>query len=60
MIDFVDPDTNKLMWRGTARDTVNNPKKSPKKVENAIKKLISKFPPPIVGSDLKIQTTTKE
>ncbi len=45
MIDFVDPDTNKLMWRGTARDTVNNPKKSPKKVENAIKKLINKFPP---------------
>ncbi len=46
MIDFVDPDTNKLMWRGTARDTVSsNKKKGNKKVTNAIKKLISKFPP---------------
>ncbi len=45
MIDLVDPDTNKLIWRGTARDTVSNPKKGSKKVTNAIKKLINKFPP---------------
>ncbi len=45
MIDMVDPRTNKLMWRGTARDTVDNPKKAPKKVERAIRKLLSKFPP---------------
>ncbi len=45
MVDVVDPETNKLMWRGTARDTIDDRKKAEKKVQKAVNKLLSKFPP---------------
>ncbi len=43
-LDFVDGAENKLIWRGTARDTFNKPKDAPKKIDKAIKKIFKKFP----------------
>ena len=41
-----DTKTNKLMWRGTAVDTVSSkPAKNEKKLEKGIEKMLEKFPP---------------
>jgi Domain of unknown function (DUF4136) len=46
VLDMYDSKTNKLMWRGTAVDTVSSkPEKNEKKLEKGIEKMFEKFPP---------------
>ena len=45
-MDMYDTKTNKLMWRGTAADTVSSkPEKNEKKLEKGVEKMFEKFPP---------------
>jgi hypothetical protein len=45
IVDFVDPATNKVFWRGTATDVVDNPS-SPDlgKVDAAVTKMVKQYP----------------
>ncbi len=48
LLDIVDPLTNKLIWRGTAKAEVDPNQSSEKKeakINKAVQKLLSKFPP---------------
>ena len=48
LLDIVDPVTNKLIWRGTAKAEVNpneSPEKKEVKINKAVQKVLSKFPP---------------
>jgi uncharacterized protein DUF4136 len=46
VLDMYDTKTNKLMWRGTAVDTVSSkPEKNEKKLEKGVEKMFEKFPP---------------
>jgi hypothetical protein len=45
IVDFTDPRTNQVVWRGTASAVVNHPENpSPKKVEKAVNKLMAHYP----------------
>lgn len=44
-LDILDPETNKLIWRGSATETFDKPKDAFKKSEKAIKDMLKKFPP---------------
>ena len=48
IIDFVEPDSRKLIWRGSATDKVNfsnSPEKKEQKINEAVEKLLEQFPP---------------
>lgn len=48
IVDFVEPDTRKLIWRGSARDEVNfteSPQAKEKKIDEAARLMLSDFPP---------------
>ena len=44
ILDFVDPPTKQLIWRGVATAVVDDPV-SPKKIDQAVAKLLENFPP---------------
>jgi hypothetical protein len=45
MVDVVDAKAKKLVWRGTASDTVSdNPQKNEKKIHKAVEKMFEKYP----------------
>lgn len=47
-VDIGDPKTKKLLWLGTASDTLSdNPDKNQKKLNSALQKMFKKFPPPV-------------
>jgi hypothetical protein len=49
ILDFVDAGSKKLFWRGAAKaevQNVNTPEKSEKLINEAVKKILSKYPPP--------------
>jgi Domain of unknown function (DUF4136) len=46
VLDMYDTKTNKLMWRGTAVDTVSSkPEKNEKKLEKGLRKCLRNFHP---------------
>jgi len=48
ILDFVNPRTNKLLWRAVATDVVapeNTPEKQTEKINKAVAKILSKYPP---------------
>jgi hypothetical protein len=45
VIDFVDANTKKLFWRGTASDTVTSPAHLKGVIDEAVRKLIDAYPP---------------
>jgi len=48
ILDFVDAETNKLIWRGAAKaeiDRTNTPEKKDKLVAEAVQKILKSFPP---------------
>lgn len=45
LIDFVDKSARELFWRGWAEGVVGNPKQSADKLSQAVKKIISNYPP---------------
>jgi hypothetical protein len=46
VIDMYDNSDKKLIWRGTASDTLSNkPEKNTQKLEKAVDKMLEKFPP---------------
>ena len=46
VLDMYDPQSHKLMWRGTSSDTLsNNPEKNTKMLRKAVAKMLDKFPP---------------
>ena len=52
VVDIGDPNTKKMLWQGTATDTVNdNPDKTAKKIDKAVEKMFKKFPPPAKEKD---------
>ena len=49
VLDFLDPTSKKLIWRGTARGVVDSkmtPEKIDKLVNEAVQKTLKNFPPP--------------
>jgi hypothetical protein len=44
ILDFVDPGTKELIWRGTATAVVDDPV-SPEKIDQAVSDLLENFPP---------------
>lgn len=46
LLDFVDAKTMKLVWRGTATDTLADPAAVPKVIDAAAKALLEAYPPP--------------
>jgi len=48
ILDFIDPKTNKLMWRGAGKKVISEkttPEKSEKEIKEAVKKILEKYPP---------------
>jgi hypothetical protein len=46
VLDMYDPQSHKLIWRGTASDTLSSkPEKNTEKLDKAIDKMLDKFPP---------------
>ena len=48
MLDIVDPETKKLMWRGTAKDAVDlswSQQRKTAKISEAVQKMLSQFAP---------------
>jgi hypothetical protein len=47
-VDIGDAKTKKLLWLGTASDTLSDkPEKNEKKINSALEKMFKKFPPPV-------------
>ena len=49
ILDFVEPKSKKLIWRGSAKaqtDNVKTPEKREKLIAEAVQKILEKFPPP--------------
>jgi len=44
-IDVIDPEPNRLIWRGKATETFDKPKDLEKKLNKIVKKILKKFPP---------------
>ena len=44
-IDIIDPEPNKLVWRGKATETFEKPKDLEKKLNKIVKNILKKFPP---------------
>ncbi|HEX3685596.1 MAG TPA: DUF4136 domain-containing protein [Bryobacteraceae bacterium] len=50
MVDIFDSSTKKLIWRGTASDTLSGkPDKDEKKLDKAVADMFKNFPPPSKG-----------
>jgi len=50
ILDFVDPESKKLMWRGVAKavvDNVNTPEKAEKLIDQAVKQILKQYPPKV-------------
>jgi len=48
ILDFVDPQTRKLIWRGSAKaqiDSVDTPEKKEKLINAAVNEILKKYPP---------------
>lgn len=46
VVDLFDARTKRLIWRGTAEDTLSDkPEKNEKKLQQAVEKMFKKFPP---------------
>jgi hypothetical protein len=48
ILDVITPKTNQLIWRGTAKKSVDgtaSPEQKQKTIEEAVKKILAKFPP---------------
>jgi hypothetical protein len=45
ILDFVDAQSKKLFWRGTATDTLTTPEQVPNVVDGAVRKLLEQYPP---------------
>ncbi|MFQ6112719.1 MAG: DUF4136 domain-containing protein [bacterium] len=45
VVDIVDPDLKQLIWRGLATDVVDDPEESEEKINEAVKKILERFPP---------------
>jgi hypothetical protein len=51
LLDFIDPKSKKLIWRGSAKsdlDSVSTPEKREKMIYEAVQKILANFPPPIL------------
>ena len=49
ILDFVDAQSNKMIWRGSAKaqlDGVNTPEESERLINKAVKIILEKYPPP--------------
>jgi hypothetical protein len=46
LLDFVDTSTHKLVFRGEAKGTLGSTESNAEKVEEAVKKIVAKFPAP--------------
>jgi hypothetical protein len=45
IVDFIDPKTNQVFWRGTASAVLNNPNNpDPQKIDKAVSKLVQQYP----------------
>jgi hypothetical protein len=44
-IDIIDPQTKKLIWRGSSTDTFSKLKEGRKVIEHGIKDIMKRFPP---------------
>jgi hypothetical protein len=45
IVDFIDPQTNKVFWRGTAKGVVDHPDNpDPQRIDQAAAKLINQYP----------------
>jgi hypothetical protein len=50
IVDFIDPQTSKVFWRGTASSVVEHPNNpDPQKINNAVSKLINQYPTQVAG-----------
>lgn len=50
-VDFIDPHTNQVVWRGTVQSVVNHPENpNPTKIAKAVDKLMKKFPTQVAGA----------
>ena len=45
ILDFVDAQSKKLFWRGTATDTLTTPEQVPNVVDGAVRRLLEQYPP---------------
>ena len=48
ILDFIDPKTKKLIWRGVGKGVLpekTTPEKSEKNINNAVEKILAKYPP---------------
>ncbi|MFQ5824758.1 MAG: DUF4136 domain-containing protein [bacterium] len=45
IIDIVDPELNQLVWRGWAVGVVGDPEESEEKINEAVNKILEKYPP---------------
>jgi uncharacterized protein DUF4136 len=45
LLDFVDAKTKKLVWRGTATDTLTSPDRVPGIIDDAVRTLLEAYPP---------------
>jgi hypothetical protein len=47
IVDIGDPKTKKMLWQGTATDTLSdNPQKNTDKIDKSVEDMFKKFPPP--------------
>jgi hypothetical protein len=46
LLDFVDNSKQKLVFRGVGKGTMENPESNAKKIEEAVRKIVEKFPAP--------------
>jgi hypothetical protein len=46
ILDFVDPNTQQAFWRGYASDVINDPGSGGSKIDEAVAKMLEKYPPP--------------
>jgi hypothetical protein len=50
IVDFIDPHTNQVFWRGTATGVVQNPNNpDAQKLNDAVAKLIDRYPTQVAG-----------
>jgi hypothetical protein len=48
ILDFIDPKSNNLIWRGVGKKVVSqktSPERSEKEINNAVEKILKKYPP---------------
>ncbi len=45
ILDFVDPESNELLWRGWYVSEIRDGQVSEKKINKAVKRILNKIPP---------------